>query len=158
MGLTVPPGLPLWMAFLGGAIGIGLGKTVWGGLGHNLFNPALVGRAFLQAAFPTAITTWSAPGQGLLHLKRSNFALPFLQAPPAAPNAITTATPLNLMKFGHQATALSDLLRGNVAGSLGETSAAVILLAGIWLVARRACDWRIPVAVLASTAALSGAI
>ena len=57
VGLTVPPGLPLWMAFLGGAIGIGLGKTVWGGLGYNLFNPALVGRAFLQAAFPTAITT-----------------------------------------------------------------------------------------------------
>ena len=62
LGLTLPPALPLWMAFLGGVVGIGLGKLIWGGLGQNLFNPALVGRAFLQAAFPTAITTWTAKG------------------------------------------------------------------------------------------------
>jgi electron transport complex protein RnfD len=158
VGLIVPPGLPLWMAFLGGAIGVGLGKTVWGGLGHNLFNPALVGRAFLQAAFPTAITTWSAPGQGLLHLEWSNFAWPLFQAAAPPPDAITTATPLNLMKFSHQATPIADLLRGNIAGSVGETSAAIILIAGIWLVARRAFDWRVPVAVLGSTAVLSGVI
>ena len=64
LGLVLPPSLPLWMAFLGGAVGIGLGKLVWGGLGHNLFNPALVGRAFLQAAFPTALTTWTPPQTG----------------------------------------------------------------------------------------------
>lgn len=60
VGLTLPPGIPLWMSFLGGVASIGLGKLIWGGLGQNLFNPALVDRAFLQAAFPTVITTWSA--------------------------------------------------------------------------------------------------
>lgn len=154
LGLVLPPGLPLWMAFLGGAVGIGLGKLVWGGLGNNLFNPALVGRAFLQAAFPTALTTWPVP-EGLPGIRPSNFALPFLHA---EVDGLTGATPLNLMKFEHQATSLADLLRGNVAGSLGETSALVILLAGVYLAARRAFDWRIPVSVVLSVVVFSGVL
>jgi len=152
LGLTLPPGLPLWMAFLGGVVGIGLGKLIWGGLGNNLFNPALVGRAFLQAAFPIAITTWSPP-QGVLAVRPGNFALPLMQAPP---DAITTATPLNLMKFSHEPTAVLSLLWGNVSGSLGETSAVVILLCGIWMAARRTFDWRIPVSILVTVAIFSG--
>lgn len=152
LGLILPPGLPLWMAFVGGVSGVGLGKLAWGGLGHNLFNPALVGRAFLQAAFPTALTTWPLP-EGLPGLRASNFAVLFLQG---EVDGVTGATPLNLMKFTHETVPLPDFLRDNVAGSLGETSAAVILLAGIFLVARRAFDWRIPVSILLSTAALSG--
>jgi electron transport complex protein RnfD len=62
LGLCLPAGMPMWMAFLGGAFGIGFGKLIFGGLGQNVFNPALLGRAFLQAAFPTAITTWPAAG------------------------------------------------------------------------------------------------
>jgi electron transport complex protein RnfD len=142
------------MAFLGGAAGIGLGKLAWGGLGNNLFNPALVGRAFLQAAFPVAITTW-APPSGIASIHRGNFAWPFMQAPP---DAVTTATPLNLMKFGHEATAGLDLFRGSVAGSLGETSAAVILLAGLFLAYRRAFDWRIPASILVTVTAFSGVL
>ncbi len=152
LGLTLPPGFPLWMAFLGGFVGIGLGKVVWGGLGHNLFNPALVGRAFLQAAFPTSITTWSPP-TGLASIHASNFAVPFFQAPP---DAVTTATPLNYMKFAHQFAPAADLFRGNVAGSLGETSAAVILIAGIVLAARRTFDWRIPLSILLTVGIFSG--
>ena len=155
LGLTLPPGLPLWMAALGGVVAIALGKLIWGGLGHNLFNPALVGRAFLQAAFPIAITTWAAPA-GPLALRASNLAPPFLR--PAAVDAVTTATPLNLMKFEHQATELPDLFLGNVAGSLGETSALAILLGLAWLLARRACDWRVPASLVATVAALSGLI
>jgi electron transport complex protein RnfD len=151
LGLTLPPGFPLWMAFLGGVVGMALGKLAWGGLGHNLFNPALVGRAFLQAAFPTTITTWSAPG-GLLSLRAGNLALPFMH--PAA-DAVTTATPLGLMKFQHQATALTGLLGGHIPGSLGETSAAVIILVGIWLTARRTFDWRIPASILLTVAVFS---
>ena len=64
LGLTLPAGMPLWMAFLGGAFGIGFGKALFGGLGQNVFNPALLGRAFLQAAFPVAITTWPAVAAG----------------------------------------------------------------------------------------------
>ena len=70
-GSRFPPGMPLWMAFLGGAFGIGFGKVVWGGLGQNVFNPALVGRAFLQAAFPVAITTWPTAGGIVLVASRA---------------------------------------------------------------------------------------
>lgn len=154
LGLTLPPGIPLWMAVLGGMVGIALGKLIWGGLGQNLFNPALVGRAFLQASFPIAITTWAAPA-GPLALRATNFAPPFLH--PAA-DAVTTATPLNLMKFEHQATELPRLFLGTTAGSLGETSALAILIGLAWLLLRRACDWRIPAAVLATAAAFSGVL
>lgn len=158
LGLVLPPGIPLWMAALGGVAAIALGKAIWGGLGQNLFNPALVGRAFLQAAFPIAITTWAAPA-GPLALRATNFAPPFLQpAAGAVADAVTTATPLNLMKFEHRATELSGLFLGDVAGSLGETSALAILLGLAWLLLRRACDWRIPVSVLATVAAFSGAL
>lgn len=154
LGLTLPPSLPLWMAFLGGAVAIALGKRAWGGLGHNLFNPALVGRAFLQAAFPIAITTWVPPG-GPLAVYRGNFALPFLQ--PAA-DAATAATPLNLMKFEGLREASAGLAWGAVPGSVGETSAVAILLGGLYLLARRAFDWRIPAGVLATVAAASGVL
>jgi electron transport complex protein RnfD len=152
LGLTLPPGFPLWMAFLGGVVAIALGKIIWGGLGHNLFNPALVGRAFLQASFPTQITSWSPPGH-FLDLRASNFAVPFMHAPV---DAVTTATPLNLMKFAHEGTPVVDLLRGDIAGSLGETSAIIIILCGIVLAARRTFDWRIPVSIVTATVALSG--
>lgn len=157
LGLTLPPGMPLWMAFLGGVAGIGLGKIVFGGLGQNLFNPALVGRSFLQAAFPTAITTWSAHGGpgDFFTVRASNFAMPFMQS---SVDAVTTATPLGRMKFAHEGTDLFSLLAGNTAGSLGETSAIVILLCGIFLAVRRVYDWRIPVSILTTVAALSGVV
>jgi len=152
LGLTLPPGFPMWMAFLGGVAGIGLGKLIWGGLGHNLFNPALVGRAFLQAAFPIGITTWSAPA-GPLAVRASNLAWPFMQA---APDAVTTATPLGLLKFSQEHTGAMGLFLGNVSGSLGETSALAILLGGLWLAARRTFDWRIPVSIFVTVGAFAG--
>lgn len=155
LGLTLPPGLPLWMAFLGGVAAIGLGKLIWGGLGDNLFNPALVGRAFLQAAFPIAITTWVPPVQRWT-LIPGQLAWPLMS--PEVPDAVTTATPLNQMKFAGQATPLDDLFLGGVSGSVGETGAWVILLAGIFLLARRAFDWRIPVSILLTAAAFSGVL
>jgi electron transport complex protein RnfD len=151
LGLVLPPSFPLWMAALGGFVAIALGKLAWGGLGHNLFNPALVGRAFLQAAFPIAITTWVPPG-GPLALYRGNFAWPFLSAPV---DAVTAATPLGRMKFQSLGTPLGDLLWGHVGGSIGETSAVAILLGALWLLSRRSCDWRIPVATLGAAAVLA---
>lgn len=154
LGLTLPPGVPLWMAFVGGVAGIGLGKIAFGGLGQNLFNPALVGRAFLQAAFPTALTTWSPQSEAasFFALRPSNLAVPFMQAPP---DAVATATPLGLMKFERQPTEFIDLLLGNTAGSLGETSALIILICGVVMALRRVFDWRIPASILLSVAALS---
>jgi electron transport complex protein RnfD len=147
LGLTLPPGLPLWMAFLGGFVAISLGKVIWGGLGHNLFNPALLGRAFLLATFPIAMTTWVAPtgDSGFFSIYPGNLALPFMQA---QIDGITSATPLGMMKFDQVVTPLSNLAFGNVSGSLGETSGLLLLLGGIYLWMRRDLDWRIPVSIL----------
>lgn len=153
LALTLPPGFPLWMAFLGGVVSIGMGKTIWGGLGQNVFNPALLGRAFLQAAFPTAITTWEAPDGRYLAARGTNLALPFFQGHPV--DAVTTATPLSRMKFDHAVTPLTDLLLGNTSGSLGETCGALLLLIGLYLILRKIINWRIPVAILLSVGALS---
>jgi electron transport complex protein RnfD len=153
LGLTLPAGMPLWMAFTGGAFGIGFGKLIFGGLGQNVFNPALVGRAFLQAAFPTAITTWPAMGQPWATLRGPNFALPFMSG---SADAVTEATPLNLMKFEHAATDVGNLLIGNTAGSLGETSAVLLLLGGLYLAARKYLNWRIPASILLTVTILSG--
>lgn len=157
LGLTLPPGLPLWMAFLGGSVGIGLGKLIWGGLGQNLFNPALVGRAFLQSAFPTAITTWSAPAAagGFLAVPKSLFALPLMRG---SVDAVSSATPLGLAKFEHEITDLGALLLGQTPGSLGETNAVLLIVCGLWLGARRLFDWRLPLATLLSVAVLGGAL
>ena len=152
LGLTLPAGLPLWMAVLGGAFGIGFGKVVWGGLGQNVFNPALIGRAFLQAAFPVAITTWPTVGGGFWALKGDLFAPPFLHP---RPDAITSATPLGLLKFEGKGTDIAHLIIGNTGGSLGETAALVILAGGLYLIWRGYMNWRTPVAILGSVAVLS---
>jgi electron transport complex protein RnfD len=154
LGLTLPAGIPMWMAFIGGAFGIGFGKLLFGGLGYNVFNPALFGRAFLQAAFPVAITTWPAVGRGASwwSLRGDNFALPFMSA---RTDAITAATPLGLMKFEGKATGLFDLLIGNTGGSLGETSALLILLCGAYLAWRGFLNWRTPLSILSTVALFS---
>ena len=147
LALTLPPGLPLWMAFLGGFVGIALGKVIWGGIGNNMFNPALLGRAFLLATFPIAMTTFD--------IYAGNLALPFMQAPV---DGVTSATPLGLMKFQQQATPLAELAFGKISGSLGETSGVLLLLGGIYLWARRDLDWRIPVSILVTTMVFSAAL
>jgi electron transport complex protein RnfD len=151
LGLTLPPALPLWMAFVGGAVSIGLGKLIWGGMGQNLFNPALVGRAFLLATFPIAMTTWSpqAGPAGFLQISASNLAAPFMQG---TYDGISAATPLGLMKFQQQPTGFWELLIGNTSGSIGETSGVLLLLGGIYLLIRRDLDWRIPAGIVGSAA------
>jgi Na+-translocating ferredoxin:NAD+ oxidoreductase subunit D len=153
LGLILPPGFPLWMAFVGGVVAIGFGKVIFGGLGQNVFNPALVGRAFLQAAFPVAITTWPAGGGGLLTLRGDTFALPLLSP---SVDGVTAATPLGLMKFEQTGTELGRLLMGNTGGSIGETSALLLLLCGAYLAYKRYLEWRIPASIFATTVALSG--
>jgi electron transport complex protein RnfD len=143
------------MAFTGGAFAIGFGKLIFGGLGQNVFNPALLGRAFLQAAFPAALTTWPAVGGSWWQLRGDNLALP-LMGPDV--DAITGATPLGLMKFEGQGTPVTDLFMGDVGGSLGETSALLILLGGAYLAYKHYLNWRIPVSVFLVVGALSGVL
>ena len=157
LGLTLPPAIPLWMAVLGGAAGIGLGKLMFGGLGQNLFNPALVGRAFLQAAFPTSITTWSkpVPPGGFFDIPSSLFALPLMHP---EVEVVSAATPLGLAKFESQLTDFTPLFFGETAGSLGETSALLLVLCGLVLGARRLFDWRLPVSIVLSVAVFAQAL
>lgn len=154
-GLTLPPGLPLWMVFMGGVIAVSLGKFLFGGLGYNPFNPALVGRAFLQAAFPGAMTTWTpafAPDR-FTALPSSTTAFP-LTTP--VYDAISGATPLAAMKFEGQSTETMDLVLGFTSGSTGETCSLLILLGGLYLIGRRMMNWRIPFSIFLTVILISG--
>lgn len=156
-GLTLPPGLPLWMVAVGGFIAVGLGKLLFGGLGYNPFNPALVGRAFLQAAFPVAMTSWlpAFTGGRFSSLPASTLTLPFTEP---VYDAVTGATPLALWKFDRELTDAGELVMGFTSGSTGETSTLLILLGGIYLVARNMMNWRIPAAIFAAVVAFSGVL
>jgi electron transport complex protein RnfD len=155
LGLTLPPSFPLWMAFAGGVTAIALGKAIFGGLGYNVFNPALVGRAVLQAAFPVAITTWYAgfAADRFTSISESTLAWPFMEP---VFDAMSGATPLAAFKFDGITADTTQLALGLVSGSTGETSALLILLGGIYLIARNMMNWRIPVAILATVYVLSG--
>ena len=153
LAFTLPPGFPLWMTFIGGMVAIGLGKALWGGLGQNIFNPALLGRAFLQAAFPGAITTWSNPDGLYFSARGGNLALPFMKT--QSIDAISGATPLASMKFSHIMTPWQDLLLGNTSGCIGETSALLIFVIGLYLVYRQLINWRIPLSLFGTVALLS---
>ena len=170
LALTLPPGFPLWMAALAGFVGISLAKVMFGGIGLNLFNPALVGRAFVQAAFPVAITTWTpafAPGR-FTEFIPSTWTFPFALPVPVDQwiedlnlDGWTGATPLALQKFGdgevaHVATDSMDLFMGMTAGSAGETSALLIFACGAYLAVRRMMDWRIPAAMILATYLTAG--
>ncbi|HHY14177.1 MAG TPA: RnfABCDGE type electron transport complex subunit D [Thermoanaerobacterales bacterium] len=132
LALSLPPELPLWMAAVGSGVAIGLGKQVYGGLGHNPFNPALVGRAFLVASFPAAMTTWINPIDGL-----------------------TGATPLGMLKLEGISLDYMSLLIGKIGGCIGETSVIAILIGALYLFYKDYIDWRIPVSYLATVAILT---
>lgn len=132
LALTISPAMPLWMVAAGAVVAIGIGKQVYGGLGCNPFNPALVGRAFLIVSFPVHMTTWLNPVDG-----------------------VTSATPLGMLKMEGIKTGYMELFIGNVGGSLGETSALLLLLGGLYLIYRGVIDWRIPVSYLGTVAALT---
>jgi electron transport complex protein RnfD len=142
LALTLPPSLSLELAIIGAVVAIAIGKQIFGGLGYNIFNPALVGRAFLQTAFPVAMTTW---------------------IPSVTQNidTATYATPLGLLKFQDAVaqgilTPLKNLFLGNTGGCLGETSALALILGGLFLLFRRVIDWRIPLGIFLSLTVFTG--
>ena len=165
LALTLPPGFPLWMAAVAGFVGVAIGKAFFGGLGYNVFNPALVGRAFAQAAFTAPITTWTPhlSGNRFTEFIPTSLTLPFLKPDSltdwlttVAPDGFSGATPLALMKFEQVSTDSVQLLVGTTAGSAGETSAGLILLCGLYLVARKFMDWKITFWILFSAFLTSG--
>jgi H+/Na+-translocating ferredoxin:NAD+ oxidoreductase subunit D len=136
LALIVPPNFNLFFTAIGAVVSISIGKQLFGGLGFNIFNPALVGRAFLQAAFPVPMTTWLAP----------NFAI----------DGVTTATPLSAMKFDKIFADNTSMFMGNVGGSMGETSALAVLIGGAFLIAFGVANWRIPLSMTVGTLIFGG--
>ncbi len=133
LAFCLPPSTPLWMVGVGAFLAIFLVKELFGGLGMNVFNPALAARAILLAAFPVQMTSWIAP------------------------DGITTATPLAIVKEQLEVAGptYSDLFFGNVGGCLGETSALAIIVGGLFLIVRRVIKWEVPVVFIGFVFCLS---
>jgi Na(+)-translocating NADH:ubiquinone oxidoreductase B subunit len=149
--LVLPPATPLWMVALGCAFGVFVGKEVFGGTGRNLFNPAIVGRCFLVLAYPEVMSkSWVKPGQGI-----TGRLLEYVSS--ADVDAITAATPLVEAKHGLGLEGMSHVFMGlDIAGSLGETSALMILGGGIFLLLTKVANWRTVVSILGSAVILEG--
>ncbi len=155
LALSFPPGLPIWAAVIGSCFSIALGKMVFGGLGANIFNPAMVGRTFMTACFGVLMTTWMVPAT-------IDSTMPKI-APDNMVHARTQATPLawskNTIKSKSGAQTVIQQLKatvtGEVGGCLGETSALALLIGGIYLLIRRTINFHIPLAVLASAFAFA---
>lgn len=152
LAFNLPSILPWWMAVIGSVVAIGIGKMSFGGLGSNIWNPALVGRVFLLISFPAAMTTWPTEVDAGARM------LVTTGASVHAVDANTGATMLQLMK-GSGAGALEPdylgMMVGNMNGSLGEVGSFAILLGLLFLLCMRIVTWHIPVAVLGSAAFFS---
>ncbi len=144
LAFNVPSNLPIWMIIVGSLIAIGVAKLSFGGLGFNIFNPALVGRVFLLVCFPVQMTLWPTPIVNNTTLV----------------DAVTGETTLGIIKegllYGETMTTISaqipstlELFLGSTGGSLGEMSAIAILLGGIYLMYRKVITWHIPITLLA---------
>ncbi|WP_108260428.1 RnfABCDGE type electron transport complex subunit D [Mangrovicoccus ximenensis] len=170
LAMTLPPWAPWWVGVTGSFIAIVIAKQVFGGLGQNLFNPAMVARAMLLIALPVQLTTWVLPlpaGTAEAPSLHEALAITFGAAPQI--DAYTGASTLGFVtaQLGGGATletimpqtfSLHDLFLGHVAGSLGETSAAMLLAGGVLLILTRVITWHVPVSLLGGAAMLSGAL
>jgi len=159
LALSLPPGFPLWMGAVAGIVAIALGKALFGGIGFNVFNPALIGRAFVQAAFPQAIATYTPsfmPGR-FYEFIPSSMTLPLMQPVSVVEwlkdrqfDALAGATPLAKWKFEGVLANADDLLTSLSGHMAVGPSPILILLCGAYLAFRRFLDWRIPAAILGS--------
>ncbi|HUT25243.1 MAG TPA: RnfABCDGE type electron transport complex subunit D [Sumerlaeia bacterium] len=151
--LILPVTTPLWVVAIGMAFGVLFGKEIFGGTGHNPLNPALVGRCFIFLAWPhhTAPSAWRAPLQWPAQLQAPTWLnLRAWISTTGAVDAATAATPLALAKNGAwDSVPVMDLLTGNVGGSVGETSAILIILGGLYLTWTKVSNWRPTVSCLA---------
>lgn len=141
LAMNMPASSPWWMPIVGAAFSIIIAKQLFGGLGQNFINPALAGRAFLLASYPTEMTSWADP-KGLI-------------------DAATYATPLAQLKAGTITPGNADImdaLLGNIGGCIGETCAIALILGGIYLIYKKVISWRIPVVYIATVAVLTGII
>ncbi|MFP4288420.1 MAG: RnfABCDGE type electron transport complex subunit D [Bacteroidales bacterium] len=150
LAFIVPASLPLWMVVIGSLVSIGMGKMTFGGLGKNVFNPALVGRVFLMISFPVDMNMYPEPTS--LSTKLTD--------------VVTGPTPLAIVKEGAgqgenvselvtQVPEYTSMLMGNMGGSIGEISALAILLGGLYMLFKKIIRWEVPVAYIGSFAVLA---
>ena len=141
LAFNLPSNLPIWIIAIGALAAIGIGKMSFGGLGNNIFNPALTGRIFLLISFPAQMTTWPVVGQ------LTSYA-----------DATTGATVLSLMNEGalDKMPTLSDMLIGNMGGSLGEVSALALLLGMFYMLWKKIITWHVPVSIFVTVFVFTG--
>ena len=138
LAMSLPGTAPWYVGLIAGFVAIGIGKIIFGGLGMNLFNPAMVGRAFVMISFAGAL---AASGYEDIQ---------------STVDAISQATPMNAYKMNGVVTSINDLFWGTTNGSLGETSALACLLGGLYLIIRRTASWEIPAGLLLAVLAIGG--
>ncbi|MDR2028619.1 MAG: RnfABCDGE type electron transport complex subunit D [Treponema sp.] len=163
LALVIPPGVPLWMTALGAVFAVVAAKEFFGGLGANVFNPALTGRAFLLMSFPAALTSWTIPGWALADGLSGATPLGILKLDLGAGQSVSHA----LAAVGADFTAaglapspgywqvIKTLLIGNYGGCIGESSVLCILAGGLYLLVTKTIDWRAPAAMTAACLASS---
>jgi electron transport complex protein RnfD len=149
LAFCLPSNIPFWIVMIGALAAVGIGKMTFGGLGNNIFNPALVGRVFLFISFPVAMTAWPEPGQWMHYT-----------------DAVTGATPLGLMKEGLASKTVGEimpevpsflnLLLGKTMGSAGEVSALALLLGMLYMMYKKIISWHIPLTILGTVAIFTG--
>ena len=147
LSFVCPVDLPWWAVIIGAFFSIVVVKQLYGGLGKNFLNPALAGRAALVACYTSQMTSWIDPASGKAPLF-------------GGADVVTAATPLAMMKGGEFAEvtaqySLSDMFIGNIGGSLGEISAMMLLIGGLYLIFRKVISWQIPVAYIGTVAVLT---
>ena len=138
LAMNIPASAPWWVPIVGSVFAIVIVKQLFGGLGQNFVNPALAGRAFLLASYPSIMTNWVTPGA----------------------DAVSTATPLALLKAGNIADlpSITDAFLGNIGGTIGETCALALIIGGIYLIWRGVISWRMPVIYIATVFVLTALI
>lgn len=151
LGMNLPAGVPLYLPIIGSAVAIVITKQLFGGLGYNIFNPALIGRAFLMASFPKFMTSWPLPKDSVSGFMKLD--------------AVTGATPLGILKedgyqkviehFGTRHDMYIQMLLGHRGGSLGEVSVIALLIGAAYLLYRGYITWHIPITFIATVAALT---
>jgi Na+-translocating ferredoxin:NAD+ oxidoreductase subunit D len=139
LALSLPATAPWYVGIIGSFVAIGIGKVIFGGLGMNIFNPAMVGRAFVMIAFAGAMAASGYEVAG------------------GSIDAMSQATPMDAFKQSGVVASLSSLFWGTTNGSIGETSAVACLLGGIYLCVRKVASWEIPAGVLGAVVILGGA-
>lgn len=147
IAFNVPSGIPWWIIAIGSLAAVGIGKLSFGGLGSNIFNPALVGRVFLLISFPVQMTSWPVNSHSGI-------------------DGITSATPLGIIKEGisngipiseisGSLPSTMDMLLGNIGGSLGEISALLLIIGGLYMLWKKVITWHIPVSVIGTVAIIA---